>query len=175
MLAPHVASSKIQATMCKSVLGSCACRKDCKVWTSSPRQWTPPMTAHRISTSRGCMATQEEEFLKRYLEYCRVKCSPRLTSRAASNLAADYVEIRQEVSLMQITKNCISSPTHTCGVLTKGIPREAACLQSPAGYHVSSQDTVTVQQMSHRLLRAVYSMVSSSLLSMNRGPMCKSA
>lgn len=40
---------------------------------------------------------QEEEFLKRYLEYCRVKCSPRLTQRAAANLATDYVEIREEV------------------------------------------------------------------------------
>ncbi|DBB06454.1 hypothetical protein WJX77_000661 [Trebouxia sp. C0004] len=40
---------------------------------------------------------KEEEFLKRYLEYCRVKCSPRLTQRAAANLATDYVEIREEV------------------------------------------------------------------------------
>lgn len=43
------------------------------------------------------LATQEEEFLKRYLEYCRVRCSPRLTQRAAANLATDYVEIREEV------------------------------------------------------------------------------
>ena len=44
------------------------------------------------------LAMQEEEFLKRYLEYCRVKCSPRLTQRAAANLATDYVEIREEVN-----------------------------------------------------------------------------
>ena len=40
---------------------------------------------------------QAEEFLKRYLEYCRVKCSPRLTQRAAATLVTDYVEIRDEV------------------------------------------------------------------------------
>ena len=45
-------------------------------------------------------AMQEEEFLKRYLEYCRVKCSPRLTPRAAANLSTDYVEIRQEVRFL---------------------------------------------------------------------------
>ncbi|KAL3154113.1 hypothetical protein ABBQ32_013645 [Trebouxia sp. C0010 RCD-2024] len=38
-----------------------------------------------------------EEFLKRYLEYCRVKCSPRLTPRAATTLVTEYVEIRDEV------------------------------------------------------------------------------
>lgn len=41
---------------------------------------------------------QAEEFLKRYLEYCRVKCSPRLTQRAAATLVTDYVEIRDEVN-----------------------------------------------------------------------------
>ena len=49
---------------------------------------------------------QEEEFLKRYLEYCRSKCSPRLTPRAAANLVADYAEIREEVSFKLLFKPC---------------------------------------------------------------------
>ena len=42
---------------------------------------------------------QAEEFLKRYLEYCRVKCSPRLTQRAGTTLVTEYVEIRDEVGV----------------------------------------------------------------------------
>lgn len=40
---------------------------------------------------------QEEEFLKRYIEYCRQNCSPRLTDAAAQTLASEYVELRAEV------------------------------------------------------------------------------
>jgi DNA replication licensing factor MCM5 len=39
---------------------------------------------------------REEEFLKRYVEYCRTQCSPRLTDAAARLLANEYVELRGE-------------------------------------------------------------------------------
>lgn len=39
---------------------------------------------------------KEEEFLKRYIEYCRTHCSPRLTEGAARLLANEYVELRTE-------------------------------------------------------------------------------
>lgn len=42
--------------------------------------------------------TQEEAFLKRYIEYCRQSCSPRITDSAAKLLANEYVELRAEVS-----------------------------------------------------------------------------
>ena len=40
---------------------------------------------------------QEEAFLKRYIEYCRQSCSPRITDSAAKLLANEYVELRAEV------------------------------------------------------------------------------
>ena len=40
--------------------------------------------------------SQEEDFFKRYLEYCRAKCSPRLTEAAAHVLASEYVDLREE-------------------------------------------------------------------------------
>lgn len=43
------------------------------------------------------MLLQDEEFLKRYLEYTRFKCSPRLTEAAADMLQNEYVAIRREV------------------------------------------------------------------------------
>ncbi len=40
---------------------------------------------------------REEQFLRRYIEYCRSKVSPRLTDAAAQTLAAEYVDLREEV------------------------------------------------------------------------------
>jgi len=39
---------------------------------------------------------REESFLKRFIEYARHKCSPRLTERASKLLASEYVELRAE-------------------------------------------------------------------------------
>ncbi|EFN58868.1 hypothetical protein CHLNCDRAFT_34202 [Chlorella variabilis] len=39
---------------------------------------------------------REEAFLKRYIEYCRQSCSPRITDSAAKLLANEYVELRAE-------------------------------------------------------------------------------
>ena len=36
--------------------------------------------------------------MKRYIEYCRHNCSPRITDSAARLLASEYVELRSEVS-----------------------------------------------------------------------------
>ena len=41
-------------------------------------------------------APQEEAFLKRYIEYCRQSCSPRIADSAARLLASEYVELRAE-------------------------------------------------------------------------------
>ena len=40
---------------------------------------------------------QEEAFLKRYIEYCRQNCAPRISESAAKLLANEYVELRAEV------------------------------------------------------------------------------
>jgi DNA replicative helicase MCM subunit Mcm2 (Cdc46/Mcm family) len=40
---------------------------------------------------------QEEAFLKRYIEYCRQSCTPRIAESAAKLLANEYVELRAEV------------------------------------------------------------------------------
>ena len=40
--------------------------------------------------------SQEEQFLRRYLEYVRHHCSPRVTESASRLLASEYVELRAE-------------------------------------------------------------------------------
>lgn len=45
---------------------------------------------------RWC-CTQEEAFLKRYLEYCRTRSAPVLSETAGRVLANEYVELREEV------------------------------------------------------------------------------
>lgn len=45
-----------------------------------------------------CNPVQEEAFLKRYIEFCRQQCSPRISDSAAKLLANEYVELRAEVS-----------------------------------------------------------------------------
>ncbi len=54
----------------------------------------------QLSYQRCCLL-QDEEFLKRFLEYARFKCSPRLTEAAAEMLQNEYVAIRREVSVAQ--------------------------------------------------------------------------
>ena len=39
---------------------------------------------------------QEERELKRYIEYCRARCSPRLSPHAANRLVDEYVKIRED-------------------------------------------------------------------------------
>ena len=61
---------------------------------------------------------QEEEFLKRYIEFCRQNCSPRLTDAAAATLASEYVELRSEVGPCPLWAACLeqqeNKPCHVC-------------------------------------------------------------
>ena len=43
---------------------------------------------------------QEERFLKRYLEYSRARCCPRLSEKAAETLVDEYVQLRRSVRLL---------------------------------------------------------------------------
>lgn len=40
---------------------------------------------------------QNEKFLKRYLKYARLNCSPRLSEAASDVLIKEYVELRAQV------------------------------------------------------------------------------
>ena len=40
---------------------------------------------------------REQKFLKRYIEYCRAMCSPRLQPKSAKLLEDQYVRYRQEM------------------------------------------------------------------------------
>ena len=40
---------------------------------------------------------REQKFLKRYIEYCRSQCSPRIVPRSAKMLEDQYVKYRQEM------------------------------------------------------------------------------
>ncbi|XP_022143029.1 DNA replication licensing factor MCM5 [Momordica charantia] len=42
-------------------------------------------------------ASKEENWLKRYIQYCRTKCHPRLTESASTMLQNSYVKIRQDM------------------------------------------------------------------------------
>uniref|UniRef100_A0A0E0LBT0 DNA replication licensing factor MCM5 n=1 Tax=Oryza punctata TaxID=4537 RepID=A0A0E0LBT0_ORYPU len=44
-------------------------------------------------------ASEGENWLKRYIEYCRVTCKPRLSEKAAEMLQNKYVEIRQKMRM----------------------------------------------------------------------------
>ena len=53
--------------------------------------------------------TQEEDlpldFLKRYIAYCRAKCSPRLNQAACEVLKSQYVQMREEIHLQAQSSN----------------------------------------------------------------------
>lgn len=58
------------------------------------------LEVHRAAGAAGDVddseERREEEFLKRYIEYCKTNCSPRLTEAAARLLSSEYVELRTE-------------------------------------------------------------------------------
>ncbi|KAI5433339.1 minichromosome maintenance protein 5 [Lathyrus oleraceus] len=43
------------------------------------------------------ITSKEENWLKRYLKYCRTECHPRLSETAAKLLQNNYVKIRQDM------------------------------------------------------------------------------
>ncbi|KAF0921118.1 hypothetical protein E2562_038651 [Oryza meyeriana var. granulata] len=49
------------------------------------------------ASSKNTDASDGENWLKRYIEYCRVSCKPRLSEKAAEMLQNKYVEIRQKM------------------------------------------------------------------------------
>uniref|UniRef100_A0A0D9VM69 DNA replication licensing factor MCM5 n=1 Tax=Leersia perrieri TaxID=77586 RepID=A0A0D9VM69_9ORYZ len=49
------------------------------------------------ASSKSTDASEGENWLKRYIEYCRVTCKPRLSEKAAEMLQNKYVEIRQKM------------------------------------------------------------------------------
>ncbi|GJN22494.1 hypothetical protein PR202_gb10059 [Eleusine coracana subsp. coracana] len=49
------------------------------------------------ASSKQTDASEGENWLKRYIEYCRVTCKPRLSEKAAEMLQNKYIEIRQKM------------------------------------------------------------------------------
>ncbi|TVU27892.1 hypothetical protein EJB05_19393 [Eragrostis curvula] len=49
------------------------------------------------ASSNSTDASEGENWLKRYIEYCRVTCKPRLSEKAAEMLQNKYIEIRQKM------------------------------------------------------------------------------
>ncbi|RLM79143.1 DNA replication licensing factor MCM5 [Panicum miliaceum] len=49
------------------------------------------------ASSKNTEASEGENWLKRYIEYCRATCKPRLSEKAAEMLQNKYVEIRQKM------------------------------------------------------------------------------
>src|SRR4051812_21205521 len=76
-------------------------------------------------------AMQKERFLKRYLEYARSRASPRLKPDAAATLAAEYVQLREEVRL-----DAQSSDSPYCCLSLRARCSQHTCL-SPSSLCVS--------------------------------------
>ncbi|KAG6499285.1 hypothetical protein ZIOFF_039042 [Zingiber officinale] len=53
--------------------------------------------ASGATTTKSTDVAEGENWLKRYIEYCRVTCEPRLSEKAAEFLQHKYVEIRQRM------------------------------------------------------------------------------
>ncbi|KAL8037391.1 hypothetical protein ABFX02_11G036700 [Erythranthe guttata] len=49
------------------------------------------------ATATDSKTTKEDNWLKRYIHYCRTECHPRLSESAASRLQESYVKIRQDM------------------------------------------------------------------------------
>ena len=49
------------------------------------------------TTSKNPEQEREQKFLRRYIEYCRAMCSPRLQPKSATLLEDQYVRYRQEM------------------------------------------------------------------------------
>ncbi|KAM0984488.1 hypothetical protein EV2_012286 [Malus domestica] len=45
----------------------------------------------------GRVVSKEENWLKRYIQYCRTECHPRLSETASRELQSNYVKIRQDM------------------------------------------------------------------------------
>ncbi|XP_004508387.1 DNA replication licensing factor MCM5 [Cicer arietinum] len=54
-------------------------------------------SAHATMGENRTIHSKEENWLKRYLQYCRTECHPRLSEAAAKLLQNNYVKIRQDM------------------------------------------------------------------------------
>ena len=76
--------------------------------------------------------TQEEAFLKRYLEYCRSRSAPVLSETAGRVLANEYVELREEVRRFPSSKH-ISRAYPSC--MTRQLRKPLAANAAPPEEH----------------------------------------
>ena len=81
-----------------------------------PQAWA----AGHAQIGRPCV--QEEAFFKRYLEYCRTMCAPRLSQQAGEYLVNEYVAMRGKVGTKQACRHntpgltSSAAPETSCGV-----------------------------------------------------------
>lgn len=78
-------------------------------------------------------ALQDEQFLRRYIEYCRARVSPRLSETAASTLASEYVELREEVRRPCPSHRKMWCCVFPCDVAGYEVPLPMSC----SGAHVA--------------------------------------
>ena len=87
----------------------------------------------------GC--SQEEAFLKRYLEYCRSRSAPVLSETAGRVLANEYVELREEVRALP--GSCPRIPSGLCGRRMLQISPGSA---GPKLGHLAHQETAKLMR-----------------------------
>nr|CAD1827796.1 unnamed protein product [Ananas comosus var. bracteatus] len=73
--------------------------KDIRMYDQDKRIASHIIKVHAsgATASKSADAAEGENWLKRYIEYCRVSCQPRLSEQAAEMLQNKYVEIRQKM------------------------------------------------------------------------------
>ncbi|OAY69397.1 DNA replication licensing factor MCM5 [Ananas comosus] len=73
--------------------------KDIRMYDQDKRIASHIIKVHAsgATASKSADAAEGENWLKRYIEYCRVSCQPRLSEKAAEMLQNKYVEIRQKM------------------------------------------------------------------------------
>ena len=77
---------------------------------SSTRLETAQRQHQCAERSKPCDVAQEEAFFKRYLEYCRVMCAPRLSQQAGEYLVNEYVGMRGKVGALLQAWQCCPVP-----------------------------------------------------------------
>ncbi|XP_008784797.2 DNA replication licensing factor MCM5 [Phoenix dactylifera] len=73
--------------------------KDIRMYEQDKRIASHIIKVHAsgAAASKNTDTAEGENWLKRYIEYCRVACQPRLSEKAAEMLQNKYVEIRQKM------------------------------------------------------------------------------
>ncbi|XP_072953307.1 DNA replication licensing factor MCM5 [Typha angustifolia] len=73
--------------------------KDIRMYEQDKRIASHIIKVHAsgAAASKSTDVTEGENWLKRYIEYCRLTCQPRLSEKASEMLQNKYVEIRQKM------------------------------------------------------------------------------